>query len=57
MTDEFNYIKKKENFNQKIKMEQIDNELKEKVKNEFEEELNKELIIKEKEIKIKYNQK
>ena len=57
MTDEFNYIKKKENFNQKIKMEQIDNDLKEKVKNEFEEELNKELIIKEKEIKIKYNQK
>ena len=57
MTDELNYIKKKENFNQKIKFEQIDNEIKEKVKNEFEEELNKELIIKEKEIKIKYNQK
>ena len=57
MADELNYIKKKENFNQKIKMEQIDNEVKEKVKNEFEEELNKELIIKEKEIKIKYNQK
>ena len=57
MTDELNYIKKKENFNQKIKMEQIDNEVKEKVKNEFEEELNKELSLKEKEIKIKYNQK
>ena len=38
-------------------MEQIDNEIKEKVKNEFEEELNRELILKEKEIKIKYNQK
>ena len=35
----------------------IYNEIKEKAKNEFEEELNKELIIKEKEIKIKYNQK
>ena len=57
MIEELNYIRKKENFNYKIKMEQIDNEIKEKAKNEFEEELNKELIIKEKEIKIKYNQK
>ena len=50
MIDELNYIKKKENFNQKIKIEQIDNSIKEKVKNEFEEELNKEIIIKDKEI-------
>ena len=57
LIEELNYIRKKESFNQKIKMEQIDNEIKEKVKNEFEEELNKELILKEKEIKIKYNQK
>ena len=57
LIEEINYIKKKESFNQKLKMEQIDNEIKEKVKNEFEEELNRELILKEKEIKIKYNQK
>ena len=57
MTEELNYIKKKENFNQKIKMQQIDNAIKEKVKNEFEEQLNKEIILKEKEIKIRYNQK
>jgi hypothetical protein len=57
MIEEIKYIRKKENFNYKIKMEQIANEIKEKAKNEFEEELNKELIIKEKEIKIKYNQK
>ena len=57
MADELNYIRKKEAFNQKIKMEEIDNALKEKVKNEFEEELNKDIIIKEKEIRIRYNQK
>ena len=57
MAEELNYIKKKENFNQKIKMQQIDNAIKEKVKNEFEEEINKEIILKEKEIKIRYNQK
>ena len=57
MAEEFNYVKKKENFNQKLKIEEIDNVIKEKVKNEFEEELNKEINIKEKEIRIKYNQK
>lgn len=38
-------------------MEQIDIAMKEKVKNEFDEQLNKEVNLKEKEICIKYNQK
>ena len=33
-----NLIKKNGNFSKKIKMEQIDNEIKEKVNNEFEED-------------------
>ena len=57
LNEEINYIKKRQNYFQKTKENEIKQIIINKVKYEFNEELNKELLLKDKELKLRYTQR